>query len=72
MWFMYGEVSSSSGCLGWAALFYCATPWSFLKIILDPADKAANNVVLVCRFYHINTLNQELSGTIDYLGEVCS
>ena len=21
-----GEVSSSSGCLGWATLFYCGTP----------------------------------------------
>ena len=26
MWFLFGEVSSSSGCLGWAALFYCGTP----------------------------------------------
>ena len=23
MWFLFGEVSSSSGCLGWAMLFYC-------------------------------------------------
>ena len=23
---LFGEVSSSSGCLGWAALFYCANP----------------------------------------------
>ena len=22
----FGEVSSSSGCLGWATLFYCGTP----------------------------------------------
>ena len=29
MWFMFGEVSSSSGCLGWATLFYCGTPWAF-------------------------------------------
>ena len=26
MWFLFGEVSSSSGCLKWAALFYCDTP----------------------------------------------
>ena len=26
MLFLFGEVSSSSGCLGLAALFYCGTP----------------------------------------------
>ena len=26
MWFLFGEVSSSSGCLGWATLLYCGTP----------------------------------------------
>ena len=26
MWFLFGEVFSSSGCLGWATLFYCGTP----------------------------------------------
>ena len=26
MWFLFGEVSSSSRCLGWATLFYCDTP----------------------------------------------
>ena len=26
MWFLFAEVSSSSGCLGWATLFYCGTP----------------------------------------------
>ena len=30
MWFLFGEVSSSSGCLGWAMLFYCGTPWAFI------------------------------------------
>ena len=29
-----GEVSSSSGCLGWTTLFYCGTPWDFHIIIL--------------------------------------
>ena len=31
-----------------------------------PADKAANNVVVVCRLHHINTLKQELNGTKAY------
>ena len=31
-----------------------------------PADKAANNVVVVCRIHYINTLNQELNGTKAY------
>ena len=26
MWFLFGEVSSSSLCLGWAVLFNCGTP----------------------------------------------
>ena len=26
MWFLFGEVPSSSVCLGWATLFYCGTP----------------------------------------------
>ena len=30
------------------------------KYVLVPADKAANNVVAVCRLHYINTLNQEL------------
>ena len=29
MWFLFGEVSSSSWCLGWAALFNCGTPCAF-------------------------------------------
>ena len=33
MWFLLGEVSSSSGCLGWAALLYFGTPWAFHIII---------------------------------------
>ena len=31
-----------------------------------PADKAANNVVLVCRLHYIITLKQELNGTKAY------
>ena len=31
-----------------------------------PAEKAANNVVVVCRLHFINTLKQELNGTKAY------
>ena len=33
VWFLFGEVSSSSGCLGCAALFYCGTPCAFSIIM---------------------------------------
>ena len=33
------------------------------KYVLVPADKAANNIVVVCRLYYINTLKQELNDT---------
>ena len=36
------------------------------KYILAPADKAANNVVVVWRLHYVNTLQQELSGTKAY------
>ena len=36
------------------------------KYVLVPADKAANNVVVVCRLHYINTLKQELYGTKAY------
>ena len=46
------------------------------KYVLVPADKAANNVVVVRRLHYINTLKQELSGTKAYKEtseeEVCS
>ena len=32
-----------------------------------PADKVANNVVVVCRLHYVNTLKQELDGTRAYL-----
>ena len=35
MWFLFGEVSSSSGCFGWATLFHCGTPRAFHIIILQ-------------------------------------
>ena len=36
------------------------------KYVLVPADKAANNVVVVCRLHYINTLKQELKeGNLD-------
>ena len=37
------------------------------KYVLVPADKAANNVVVVCRLHYVNTLKQELDGTRAYL-----
>ena len=36
------------------------------KYVLVPADKAANNVVVVCRLHYINTLKQELESTRAY------
>ena len=33
MWILFMRVSSSSVCLGWAALFYCGIPWAFHIII---------------------------------------
>ena len=36
------------------------------KYVLVPADKAANNVVVVCRLHYIYTLKQELNGTKAY------
>ena len=37
------------------------------KYVLVPADKVANNVVVVCRLHYVNTLKQELDGTRAYL-----
>ena len=37
------------------------------KYVLVPADKAANNVVVVCWLHYFNTLKQELNGTKAYL-----
>ena len=37
------------------------------KYVLVPADKAANNVVVVCRLHYVNTFKQELDGTRAYL-----
>ena len=35
MWFLFGKVSSSSGCLGWAALFYwghsLCLPYNYMR-----------------------------------------
>ena len=40
-------------------------------VVILPADKAANNIAVVCRFHYVNTLKQELSGTKAY-GETSS
>ena len=37
------------------------------KYVLVSADKAANNVVVVCRLHYVNTLKHELDGTRAYL-----
>ena len=36
------------------------------KYVLIPADKAANNIVVVCRLHYIYTFKQELNGTKAY------
>ena len=38
----------------------------YMNCVLVPADKAANNVVVVWRLYHINTLKRELVDTNAY------
>ena len=35
-------VGSSSGCLGWAMLLYCGTPWAFHVIIFSVNDQNKN------------------------------
>ena len=37
------------------------------KYVFVPVDKAANNVVVVCRLHYVNTLKQEHDGTRAYL-----
>ena len=38
-----------------------------IQYVLVPADKAANNIVVVCRLHYINTfIKQELNGTKVY------
>ena len=37
-----------------------------MNYVLVPADKAANNVVVVCRLHYINTLKPELVDTNAY------
>ena len=37
-----------------------------MNYVLVPADKAANNVVVVLQSYHINTLKRELVNTNAY------
>ena len=37
-----------------------------MNYVLVPADKAANNIVVVCRLYYIDTLKQTLLGTNAY------
>ena len=36
------------------------------KYVLVPADKALNNIVVICQLHYIYALNQELNGTKAY------
>ena len=36
------------------------------KYVLVPADKAANNIVVVCMLHYVNTLKHKLDGTRAY------
>ena len=36
------------------------------KYVLVPADKATDNIVVVCRLHYLNTFKQELNGTKTY------
>ena len=38
----------------------------YMNYVLVPVDKVANNVVVVWRFYYINTLNREFVDTNAY------
>ena len=38
------------------------------KYVLVLADKAASNIVVICRLHYIKTLKQELNGTKAYEG----
>ena len=46
--FLFGEVSSSSGCLGWAALFYCGTPCALHIIIFHLTTVALRLALSTC------------------------
>ena len=50
-----GEVCSSSGCLGWATLFYCGTPCAFHIIIL--MDRRSVAIVFIHVYLNILTLS---------------
>ena len=39
---------------------------SHMNFVFVPADRAANNVVVVCGLYYINTLKREFIGTNAY------
>ena len=49
IWFLFGEVSSS-GCLGWAALFLFETPWAFHIIILVSVSVLFSSSRFLARF----------------------
>ena len=62
------QVSVLERCLGVYSVLRCWRIQEFhRKYVLVPANKAANNVVVVCRLHYVNTLKQELDGTRAYL-----
>ena len=62
-----GEVSSSSGCLGWATLFYCGTPSAFHIIIIQRCVKSVSNSTFNTA-YHI--VQQPLPGGKHYFTKI--
>ena len=69
MWFLLGGVSSSTWCLGWAALFYFDTLWAFhinifqLKIVIFYIHKTRSQYIRICiRVYVIKISRQTDTG----------
>ena len=50
-----GEISSSSGCLVWATLFYCGIPWAFYIIMLLCIHWLVTKYyrILICKTHNI-------------------
>ena len=62
MWVLFGEVSSFSGCLGWATLFYYGTPWAFHIIIYYSfKGNVCFNYTISISFYHCEALFSNLA-----------
>ena len=64
MWFLFGEVSSSSGCLGWDTLFYCGTPWAFRIFVLLTGHYWASSI---CGHHNMKTKERAREKSRDIL-----